>query len=260
MVPRTWIIYTLHDPRAPLEVRYVGKTHQRPNSRLKNHLVYAKNGQDKTRCGNWKRVLLRADVRPVLMIVQTGFGNDWNEAEIRWIAYFKARGDRLTNHTDGGAGIIGMKHSKAAKEKIGEGQKKAWLNPTSRSQRCASIKRAHSDPEVKERHRAGAKRGQNTPEAKELQGAAQKASWVDPEIRSKRSAGIKKAAENPEVRAKLRAATKSTWADPEARAKRIAALKAGWARKRAKNETVQPSASSSSPCTSWSDPAWGPRA
>lgn len=47
--------------------------------------------------------------------------NDWlNDRERHWIGFFKDRGDRLTNATDGGLGILGYRHTDEAKRKIGE--------------------------------------------------------------------------------------------------------------------------------------------
>jgi len=238
---RSWVIYTLHDPREPHEVRYVGKTHQKPCDRWRRHLQVAKSGCDKTHCGYWKRFLLSSGVEPVFTVVETGTDNGWNDAEVRWVAHYRGMGDRLTNHTDGGGGIIGMSHTSIAKARIGEAQKKAWADPQKREQRCAALKTARDDPQTQERQRTASKVAQNLPETKAKQKEAQKKSWEDSDIKARRIKRMKEALSAPEVKDKMRNSLKGVWADPEARARRITALKAGWARKRAvSGETDQP--------------------
>ena len=39
---RSWVIYTLSDPRTPKDVRYVGVTHRKPSVRLSAHLHASK--------------------------------------------------------------------------------------------------------------------------------------------------------------------------------------------------------------------------
>lgn len=42
-----------------------------------------------------------------------------NEKECRWIAYFKSHGPDGYNLTDGGEGVLGLRHSKSSRERIG---------------------------------------------------------------------------------------------------------------------------------------------
>lgn len=50
-----------------------------------------------------------------------GDPNSWlNERERHWIAHYKASGNRLTNATDGGMGILGYRHTDETRRKIGE--------------------------------------------------------------------------------------------------------------------------------------------
>lgn len=112
---QAWYIYTLHDPRKPELVRYVGWT-RNTHTRLQGHIRLAKNGRDKTYCGKWKRTLLRAGLRPLLTVIETGSGDDWAEAEIRWIAHYRALvGAKLTNLANGGGGPAGH-HWKLSEE------------------------------------------------------------------------------------------------------------------------------------------------
>lgn len=121
----SWYVYTLHDPREPTCVRYVGWTrdHQK---RLQGHIRNAANGRDRTYCGNWKRSLLAAGVRPVLVIVESGVGDGWNEAEIWWIQHLRSQpSSHLTNLARGGGGSSGChwRLSAETRAKIGAASK-----------------------------------------------------------------------------------------------------------------------------------------
>lgn len=103
----TWFIYTLADPREPDLVRYVGVTND-PHRRLREHRNRAATGEDQTYCGNWKRTLLRDNVRPILTVIDQGTGDAWVLAEVKWVEHFRSQvGDRLCNLTEGGVGARG---------------------------------------------------------------------------------------------------------------------------------------------------------
>lgn len=110
-----WEIYTLHDPRKPSIIRYVGWT-KSSNSRLHSHIIRAKNGGDQTYCGKWKRSILKEGFEPVLTIIEVGEGPGWVEAERRWISYYRSLpNSKLTNLADGGGGPAGH-HWKLSEE------------------------------------------------------------------------------------------------------------------------------------------------
>jgi len=56
---RSWVVYTLVDPRHPELVRYVGVTHQKPPARLAGHLHLARKGHG-SYLFNWIRKLSAA--------------------------------------------------------------------------------------------------------------------------------------------------------------------------------------------------------
>ena len=93
-------IYALVDPDTD-GVRYVGKADD-PYKRLERHLAgYEPRATHKS---NWIKSLLAQGKQPELMILEEVGVAAWEEAEKRWIAYFRKVGVSLTNITDGGEG------------------------------------------------------------------------------------------------------------------------------------------------------------
>src|SRR6266567_497829 len=104
-----FLIYSLHEPGSE-EVRYAGRSSS-GLSRPGEHLREAKAKRDdgtwssQLYVNRWIRSLegLVFEIRVVEEWDGTGTSNSWlNERERYWIAFFRARGDRLTNATDGG--------------------------------------------------------------------------------------------------------------------------------------------------------------
>lgn len=218
---RPWVIYTLIDPRSPAEIRYVGKTHQKPGKRLKRHLRDAKGTKNKTHCCRWLRGLLAAGVRPLLTVVEQGTVA-WEEAEIRWVSKLREEGHPLTNITNGGEGTSGWSPSNDFREQKRAHMTRLWAECPEKMR--ASQREAMKDPEVREKLRLKALERQATPEIVAKQSEAQRRRWADPEARARAEAGLKKAASDPARRAAASARAKALWADPAKRAARIVAL------------------------------------
>jgi hypothetical protein len=109
-----WVVYVLKDPRTNA-VRYVGWTAIDPALRLHRHI---KDSRRKTayRSSAWIVSLTRAGFDPQIEVIEQGVGSAWKEAERRWIAFYRANGNRLTNLTDGGEGSPGYKHTRTKEE------------------------------------------------------------------------------------------------------------------------------------------------
>lgn len=90
-----WAVYALHDPNG--DVRYIGIS-KCPEDRLRRHYRECRTGT--THKNNWLRALLESSEAPMYSILE--WTDDWNEAEKRWVAYFKASGAKLVNGTEGG--------------------------------------------------------------------------------------------------------------------------------------------------------------
>lgn len=93
----TAVIYTLSDPRNSVP-RYIGKT-TNAVLRMKEHLK----ATGSTKRAKWIGSLLRDGVEPVLEAVEVVQGS-WQEAEVYWIAQFRAWGFNLLNGDNGGLG------------------------------------------------------------------------------------------------------------------------------------------------------------
>lgn len=99
-----WTVYALSDPSTGL-IRYVGITTRTLSSRVSEH-IYNSTCR-RTHCASWVKSLTRKGLRPVPLVLETGDGAGWADAERKWIASYRAAGADLTNHTDGGEGTLG---------------------------------------------------------------------------------------------------------------------------------------------------------
>ena len=120
-------IYALADPETK-RIRYVGKTNN-PEGRLAVHLSEARHSP-RTHVYRWINSLLRQGLRPTLVVCDTcGDESLALELERSWIKLFRMAGLPLTNLTEGGDGVSGLKHTDEAKAKMGRANlgSKRWL-------------------------------------------------------------------------------------------------------------------------------------
>jgi len=122
-----YLVYGLVDPRSG-ELRYVGQTDHLLCQRLAQHEHAARRSKDRRMNTQWVRSLQAAGVRPEMFVLDRVFSKaDADEAERHFIAYFRMVGARLNNHTDGGEGCVGYRHSPAARARIAAGKMgKGW--------------------------------------------------------------------------------------------------------------------------------------
>lgn len=99
---RTWKIYSLIDPRTGA-VRYIGKA-DNIKKRLGVHLAEAKYSNRHNHRLNWIRSLLSDNLIPILIVLESGTKDGWQDSEKRWIKIFRDAGAKLVNGTDGGDG------------------------------------------------------------------------------------------------------------------------------------------------------------
>jgi hypothetical protein len=98
-----WIIYAIIDPYTQ-RVRYVGKTQHGMRVRIAQHMHQAmtrKTGKDK-----WLYGFIKDGIMPRVRVLESGVGDEWPEAESRWIAHFQALHEPLLNSTHGGDGVL----------------------------------------------------------------------------------------------------------------------------------------------------------
>ena len=108
-------IYTLSHPLTN-EVRYVGKTVESLEERLRKHL----SRYDNTYKSKWIFFLKRKGLTPNIELLDECSLDDWHWLEKYWIAQFKCWSFRLTNICEGGRGCDGYKHSDVTKKLMGE--------------------------------------------------------------------------------------------------------------------------------------------
>ena len=128
-----WIIYALKNPRT-LETRYIGWTKKSAERRLATHIRDSTSGR-RTHRHRWILSLLSIGLTPVIEVLEAGSGDGWAEAEMRWIARYRAEGARLVNGTAGGQGSPGRVASPELRERISKAVR-AQLTQTTPEQRC----------------------------------------------------------------------------------------------------------------------------
>jgi hypothetical protein len=109
-------IYVLSDSSAKgaKRIRYVGKTVRPLKARFVQHVWCAKAGAE-GHVGRWLRKIgFKAEIR---LIEAVPADKSWEKAEKKWIKYYKSKGCRLTNITEGGEGMPGWVPSKRTREK-----------------------------------------------------------------------------------------------------------------------------------------------
>ena len=94
----TTYIYALIDPRTE-QPHYVGKSKD-PHARFDGHLRDAQRQVWHSPVLQWIRALLAEGVSPELVLLEDA-GDDWAEAEVRWIERLKGMGYKLTNSKKG---------------------------------------------------------------------------------------------------------------------------------------------------------------
>lgn len=104
-------VYTYADPVTGV-VRYVGKTERSLASRVAEHKYNSRHGRTHLYC--WMRSLGQS---PRVETLEND-PSDINEAEAYWIGQLRAWGFDLVNHSVGGEGQVGLKHTMESKAKI----------------------------------------------------------------------------------------------------------------------------------------------
>jgi hypothetical protein len=142
-------------------VRYVGKSNN-PKMRFSRHI----NDPIKTYKSNWVNYLISQGKLPVLQIIEETDIDHWEEAEKRWIIYFrKIYGDKLTNTTDGGEcgakkGCKGHPCSEEVRKKISEANKGRHQTEEEKTRRIESLRNRSLEEKLETRRkRSEAMRG-----------------------------------------------------------------------------------------------------
>lgn len=108
-VENSFVVYGLIDPRNQ-QLRYVGLTTRDISRRMEQHL--RNNPTGKSHKNSWVRGLKAAGLSPEVEILERCTSwEDLQESERFWIQYYRALGCALVNHTIGGEGSYGFRHT-----------------------------------------------------------------------------------------------------------------------------------------------------
>ena len=160
-------------------IRYIGQTSRSLETRLQWHLTWTKRERDKSRRTAWIKSVLRDGHALTIIAIETDAVKD--EAEIRWIAHYRAAGHDLVNGSAGGDNCIGVPKTAEHRAKIAaahKGRKSPW---TSERNRAMKGKPGHpSTPETNAKI-AAAHLGKSKPSTSERNRTIE---WT-PEMRAK---------------------------------------------------------------------------
>jgi hypothetical protein len=147
----TTFIYGLVDPRTGF-VRYVGKAYN-PKRRRQAHMNPS-SLRPKTRKNHWIKSLLNDGRKPELILLEQIKECEWEDAERRWIAYYRniPGYPQLTNGTSGGDGAQkGFKHKPESIEKMRIARKRQVFYSEERNKKISLSKlgRRRSETTIK---------------------------------------------------------------------------------------------------------------
>lgn len=202
-------IYGLIDPRTKL-VRYVGLSTtgiKRPQQHRS-----AQQRDPKLYKSRWISELERCGLTFELVVLEITREN-WDEvcaAEKWWIAYGRASGWPLTNLTDGGDGVKGLKKSDECRERMREISRETWKRPGYRAHMEKKLRgysmgparealtRLRKDPEFEKKRNENASRAARTRNAKLIAEGRHPMQRV--EVREKHREAMKEAAARRKAR------------------------------------------------------------
>jgi predicted GIY-YIG superfamily endonuclease len=223
-------IYALFDERQPNLIRYVGHTRSL-SERLKEHFKESK--RQKNYRADWIKKVIREGSSIGIRVLEECDAEIVKTREVFWIAKLKQEGQRLTNLTDGGDGVVNP--GPEIKAKIGA----SWKDLLKRAHRVTAMSDAKKG---KPRSALASQRiaeAKNTPESKAKRSRSAALAMNKPEVRQKLSQsllGIKypnrkspkqKAVRSDEERKRMSERQRKTWAGytPKQREDRIRGIR-----------------------------------
>lgn len=145
---KSTFIYALCDPDTG-KIRYIGKSIY-PKDRFRRHIKNTKDGYTQY-VYNWIRSLLSRNKLPKMELLEE-CGENWAERERWWIQYFRSiPGNKLTNLTDGGEGIIGYIRSEEWRRKMSKVQAGKTISKETRKKISETSKGRQHSKETREK-------------------------------------------------------------------------------------------------------------
>jgi hypothetical protein len=151
----TVTIYALTDSRIadPVRrVRYVGQTIRSLRRRLAIHWQTARAGEQTHRAA-WMRRVAAVGGAVEIVHLETVCVADADRVESEQIIAWRGRGCDLTNATDGGGGVRGLRMSTEARKKMSAAASGRKPSLATRVRMSAAIRESHAAPAVRERLR-----------------------------------------------------------------------------------------------------------
>ena len=194
-------IYGLVDPRTQL-IRYVGQSGV-GMARPRSHGAPATLARNKQHSGNWIREVQAKGLTYEIVVLEQTVKEELDSVEVWWIAYGRALGWPLTNHSIGGKGSRGRvmpeeekkrrselskgrKFSDEHKAKIAAGAKVRWSSQEERNKQKVVMNKRWEDPAQREYAARKTKDYfEQNPEAKQRSAEVIRANWSDPETKAK---------------------------------------------------------------------------
>ena len=125
-------------------------------------------------------------------------------AEKYLIAYYHTTENEFGyNHSSGGSGSLGYRHSEEARRKISEARKGKPVSEEARKHMAEAQKKAQSDPEVRRKKSEALKGRPRSEKIRKKIAEVNRKRWADPEYRKKQSETQKKVHSDPEYRKKI---------------------------------------------------------
>ena len=143
-------IYSLRDEFGI--TRYIGKTIKPLHQRLAQHLLVARNNSHSHHCSNWIRSMIRNKISPTIHLIESVVG-DGCESERGWILIMRSMGWPLVNTTNGGEGVVGLRHSDDTKAKWSAARKGKNLGHEVSDETRRKIGLAHKGKKISQQHR-----------------------------------------------------------------------------------------------------------
>lgn len=144
-----WLIYGLVDPRTKL-VRYVGQSSSGLR-RPRHHANPSQLKSKRTHRSSWIKSLQAIGLRYEIAVLEV-FASEapLNDAEQWWIAYGRACGWDLTNHTDGGDGTRGLVFSVTHRQRLSDAHRGRTLSADHRARISIGITGRPASQRVRE--------------------------------------------------------------------------------------------------------------
>lgn len=217
-------------------MRYIGKTIRDPEKRLSAHLCRT-NLTPKRHSSRWLAGMVKLGLKPLIEVLEVvPSQGDWQARERFWIAEFRRRGAALTNLSDGGEGVPGVRFSEERRAEQSARFKGRVFDPEWRARISRAKKGIQGKPQSEEtiRKRVAAISATRSAKAAARTHCVRGHGWVhgqrrcavcraedfsmtyvpSPKTREERAVALAEIRRRPDVRAKLREAAKLRASDP----------------------------------------------